>query len=86
LVDIILYVAGGLILLAMIISFFRLLIGPDFMNRTVAFDALTIMALSVVVLLGFFLKRQNFLDVALVYGLLSFLGVMVVARFGEKEL
>lgn len=84
--DLILNLAGGIILAALILSFLRFLIGPDYMNRVVAFDALTIISLSVIIMLSFLLERSAYLDVALVYGLLSFLGVVAVARFIEKEL
>ncbi len=80
----ILMISGGIILLAMVISFIRLIIGPDYMNRVVAFDALTIMSISLIVFLSYLLKRSTYLDVALVYGLLSFLGVIAIARYSEK--
>lgn len=82
--NIILMISGGIILLSMVISFFRLIIGSDYMNRVVAFDALTIMSISLIVFLSYILKRSTYLDVALVYGLLSFLGVISIARFSEK--
>jgi multicomponent Na+:H+ antiporter subunit F len=85
-VTIILVVSGAIMLLSMLISFVRFLIGPDYLNRVVAFDAMTIMSLSGIALLSYFLGRMLYLDVALVYGLLSFLGVVAVARFGEGEL
>ena len=84
--DLILAAAGALILASMVLAFIRFIAGPDYMNRVVAFDALTITSLSVIVMLAFLLKRSAYLDVALVYGLLSFLGVVAVARFIEKEL
>ena len=82
----ILMVAGAIILLSIVISFIRFVLGPDYMSRLVAFDAMTIMSLSVIVILAYFLERMIYLDVALIYGLLSFLGVIAVARFGEGEL
>lgn len=86
LAQIFLYAAGAVTLLALVISFIRFLIGPGYLNRVVAFDAMTIMSLSVIVLLSYVLGRMLYLDVALVYGLLSFLGVIAVARYGEGEL
>ena len=82
----ILMASGAIILLSIVISFFRFILGPDYMNRLVAFDAMTIMSLSVIAMLSWFLGRMIYLDVALVYGLLSFLGVVSVARFGEGGL
>jgi multicomponent Na+:H+ antiporter subunit F len=86
LVDSILTAAGAIVLLSIVISFVRFVLGPDYMNRLVAFDAMTIMSLSVIAMLSWFLGRLIYLDVALVYGLLSFLGVVSVARFGEGGL
>ncbi|ORC30292.1 cation:proton antiporter [Marispirochaeta aestuarii] len=84
--DLILFVAGIIVLAALVLAFVRFLAGPDYMNRVVAFDALTIMSLSVIIMLSHYLERTAYLDVALVYALLSFLGVIAVARFSEKEL
>lgn len=84
--QILLYVAGAITLLALVIGFIRFLIGPGYLNRVVAFDAMTIISLSGIAILSYFLGRMIYLDVALVYGLLSFLGVVAVARFGEGEL
>ncbi len=84
--DTILMAAGWIVLASMVVSFIRFVLGPDYLNRLVAFDAMTIMALSLIVLLSWYLERMIYLDVALVYGLLSFLGVVAVARFGEGEL
>ncbi len=85
-VDSILMAAGAIVLLSIAVSFVRFVLGPDYMNRLVAFDAMTIMSLSVIAMLSWFLGRLIYLDVALVYGLLSFLGVVSVARFGEGGL
>jgi multicomponent Na+:H+ antiporter subunit F len=84
--QILLYTAGAITLLAMVISFVRFLMGPGYLNRVVAFDSMTIISLSAIAFLSYFLGRMLYLDVALVYGLLSFLGVVAVARFGEGEL
>jgi multicomponent Na+:H+ antiporter subunit F len=84
--QVLLYAAGAITLLSMLISFVRFLIGPGYLNRVVAFDSMTIMSLSGIAILSYFLGRMLYLDVALVYGLLSFLGGVAVARFGEGEL
>jgi multicomponent Na+:H+ antiporter subunit F len=72
--------------LAVFIGFVRFVIGPGMLNRMVAFDAMTIMSLSGIALISLFLGRLIYLDVALVYALLSFMGVVAVARFGEGGL
>ncbi|MCF7948593.1 MAG: cation:proton antiporter [Spirochaetia bacterium] len=79
-------VALSIALLAVVISFFRLLIGPSAADRTVALDGMTIISISVITAAAFFLGRVIYIDVALVYALISFLGVIAIARFIERGL
>jgi multicomponent Na+:H+ antiporter subunit F len=83
-VDIVLVLAFVLIFLAIVFGMIRLVIGPDTVDRVVAVDLLTIIAIAVIALLAHIAGRYIYLDVALVYGLLSFLGVLAVARYLEK--
>lgn len=78
--------ALSIALLAVVISFFRLLIGPSVADRTVALDGMTIISISVITAAAFFLGRVIYIDVALVYALISFLGVIAIARFIERGL
>ena len=82
--DIALNIAFMLIFFSIVFGIIRLVIGPDTVDRVVAIDLLTIIAIAVIGLLAHVANRYIYLDVALVYGLLSFLGVLAVARFLEK--
>ena len=83
-VDIVLNITFVLIFFSIVFGIIRLVIGPDTVDRVVAIDLLTIVAIAVIGLLAHVANRYIYLDVALVYGLLSFLGVLAVARFLEK--
>jgi multicomponent Na+:H+ antiporter subunit F len=83
-VEIILDLAFVLIFLGMVFGIIRFVIGPEIVDRVVAIDLLTIIAIAVIALLAHIADRFIYLDVALVYGLLSFLGVLAVARYLEK--
>ncbi|PKP05040.1 MAG: cation:proton antiporter [Bacteroidetes bacterium HGW-Bacteroidetes-6] len=85
-VETILYIAGGLILLGMILSLWRFIKGPRTADRIMAFDVMTVSSIALMALIALFNNRIIYLDVALVYGLLSFTGVIVIARFIEKGL
>ncbi len=85
-VNIILYIAGGLILSGMLTALWRFLKGPSSADRIMAFDVMTVTSIALIALIAVFNNRIIYLDVALVYGLLSFTGVIVVARFIEKGL
>jgi multicomponent Na+:H+ antiporter subunit F len=86
LADIIFNIAAVITLTAFVITFFRIVVGPELGDRVVALDAMTIMALSGITFLAHLLGRIIYLDVALVYGLISFLGVIAVARYMERGL
>ena len=73
-----------LIFFSIIFGMLRLVLGPHTVDRVVAIDLLTIVAIAVIALLAHIANRYIYLDVALVYGLLSFLGVLAVARYLEK--
>jgi multicomponent Na+:H+ antiporter subunit F len=79
-------VATCIMLAGMILAMVRFALGPDVVDRVIAFDAMTIISLSLIAIIGHFAGRFIYLDVALVYGLLSFLGVVAVARYLEKGL
>jgi multicomponent Na+:H+ antiporter subunit F len=76
--------AGVLILLSILFSVLRLILGRTLVDRVVAIDTLTVISLSLVALYAHLSGRFVYLDVALVYGLLSFLAVLAVARFLER--
>ncbi len=82
-----LYSMSALIALAgIVIAFIRLVLGPSAADRTVALDAMTIITISLIAWLGYMLGRKIYLDVAMVYGLISFIGVVAVARYLERGL
>lgn len=85
-VNVILYTAGTLILLGMLTALWRFVKGPSSADRIMAFDVMTVTSIALIALIAFFNNRIIYLDVALVYGLLSFTGVIVIARFLEKGL
>lgn len=84
--DLLFTLAGVFALLGMFLSFLRLLLGPTLGDRAVALDGMTIISLSGIALFAYFFQRVIYLDVALVYGILSFLAVIALARYLEKEI
>ncbi len=80
------YVFFSLIGLGIVLSTLRLIKGPTAPDRVVALDTLSTITTTLLVLLGFTFKRYIYLDVALVYALLTFIGAIVVARILEKGL
>ncbi len=82
--DLLFDIAGVIMLLSMVLTVFRLLAGPTAADRTVALDAMTIIGLSLIGWIALGTGRVIYLDVALVYGLISFVGVVALARYVER--
>ncbi|MCG6967008.1 MAG: cation:proton antiporter [Chromatiaceae bacterium] len=82
----ILNLAMVLIGFAILFGVIRLVKGETETDRVIAVDLLTVVSLSIIVLLAHISGRFIYVDVAIVYGLLSFLGVLAVARYLEKGL
>lgn len=85
-VETLIALAAGLAGLALLLALYRFLKGPSSGDRVVAFDVLTIVSITGIVLIALVEGRGIYLDVALVYALLSFLGVIVIARYLERGL
>jgi multicomponent Na+:H+ antiporter subunit F len=68
---------------AFLLSLWRFIKGPTAADRVVAFDILTIISITLIVMVSLLAERIIYLDVALIYALLSFLGVIAVARYLE---
>lgn len=79
-------IAAGITLLAVAVSFLRLIIGPTVPDRTVALDGMTVISISLIAAAAFLLERFIYIDVALIYALMSFLGVVAIARYLERGL
>ena len=76
-------VAMAAILVCMGLSLARSILGPTVFDRILAlnmFGTKTVLFISV---LGFLLGRPDFLDLALVYALMNFIGVIAVLRFSQ---
>lgn len=70
--------------LGLMISFLRMIRGPTAPDRAVAVDTMTTTITATLVLLGFIFERYVYLDVALIYSLISFVGLVALSRFLEK--
>ena len=82
----ILVVAAVLIFFGIMFGVFRLTLGHTVVDRVVAVDMLTVVSISLIALYAHVAGRSIYLDVALVYGVLSFLAVLAISRYLERGL
>ena len=76
----------GLIVLAGLLGSFRFFVGPSPFDRVIALDVLTIISISLIAVIAHFAGRVIYLDIAIVYGLLSFIAVLTISRYMERGL
>lgn len=82
--ELLLQISGVLIFFAIVFGVARLVLGSTAVDRVVAIDMLTVVSIALIALYAHLSGRFVYIDVALVYGLLSFLAVLAIARFLEK--
>ena len=78
------FVVLAIICLGLFLGFLRMLKGPTASDRAVAVDTMTTTVVALLVVLAFVFERYVYLDVALVYSLLSFVGLIAIARYLER--
>ena len=76
-----LWITVAMILAALIVlSTIRLVKGPTAPDRVVAMDAGNTLVVAGMIVLGIVYRQIIFVDVAIVYALLSFVGTLYIAR------
>lgn len=75
----------GLVTVACLLAVLRLALGPTVPDRVVAADTLSVITTAGLVWLSGALDSALYLDIALVYGALSFVGVVAIARVLEQK-
>lgn len=73
-------IAAALIAMAVLLGLLRMIIGPGAADRLVAADTLAM--ITTIVLTGFavWFDSELYLDVALIYATLAFVGIVAIAR------
>ena len=74
-------VAGVMLLVAMALNVWRLLRGPDAVDRVLALDTLYINTVALLVLSGLAYGRDLFYEAAILIALLGFVGTVSLAKY-----
>ena len=85
-VDLILNIALFIMLASILLTLVRFIKGPTVVDRVISFDVMSIVSIALIAMIAHSVFRVIYLDVALIYGLLSFLGVLIVSRYLERGL
>jgi multicomponent Na+:H+ antiporter subunit F len=71
------------ILVSMMLALVRALLGPTVYDRVLAVNIFGTKTVLLIAVLGFLTERPEFLDLALVYALINFIGTIAVLKFFE---
>ena len=71
------------ILISMMLAMVRALLGPTVYDRVLAVNAFGTKTVLLIAALGFLTERPEFLDLAIVYALINFIGTIAVLKFFE---
>lgn len=82
----IIFSIGALVLVfLMILCFFRVIFGLTIPDRVVSLDTINTLVVSAMVLLGAAYKEAVYIDIAIVYALLSFVTTLFIAKYIESK-
>lgn len=69
------------ILVTMGMALARALLGPSLYDRVLAVNTFGTKTVLLIALLGFLNSRQDFVDIALAYALMNFIGMVAIMKF-----
>jgi len=69
------------LLISIVVALVRLIKGPDAADRIVALDLISMLIVAFLATESIYAGETSFLDVAIAYALIAFLGTLALARF-----
>ncbi len=74
-----------LLVILTVLSALRILIGPSLWDRMLGLNLVTSKLIMLIIVVAFIQKQTFFLDLALVYALLSFVGIIFIALYIQRK-
>jgi multicomponent K+:H+ antiporter subunit F len=74
-------VAFGGIMAAMLLNVFRLVAGPDVLDRVLALDTLVINGIALIVVVGIWYSTAMYFEAALLFAMVGFLSTAAFCKF-----
>lgn len=78
--------ATAALFIAMLLVIIRGFVGPTLYDRVLAVNSFGTMTVLLIGLLGFLTRRPDFLDIAILYALINFVGTIAVLKFVRYRL
>jgi len=78
-------VATLALLITMLLTLIRALLGPTIFDRILAVNSFGTKTVLLIAVYGFLTGRPDFVDIALVYSLINYIGTIAVLKFFEYD-
>lgn len=79
--DTVIPIAFFLVSVALVLSFTRLVMGPDIPDRILALDTLYINSIALLILLGIHLNSALYFEAALLIAVMGFIGTLALSKY-----
>ncbi|RLF93457.1 cation:proton antiporter [Thermococci archaeon] len=80
------FIVAIFLLIFMIFGVIRIVLGPTVPDRVVGLDTINTLVIAAMIILGAAYDEVIYVDVAIVYALLSFVGTLYIAKYLEGDL
>ena len=77
--------AVAALVVTVLLSLARAFLGPTVYDRVLAVNVIGTMTVLLIAAVGFLMGRPEFLDIALVYALINFIGTIAVLRYTKRR-
>ena len=74
-------IASIAVTIALALAVIRAILGPTVFDRVLAANTIGTLAILLLAVIGFMMGRPEWLDIALVYGLLNLIGTLAVLKY-----
>jgi multicomponent Na+:H+ antiporter subunit F len=79
------FIAFGILLLAFVFALIRLFRGPASSDRIVALDLIASLVMGFILLYSLLVKREVYFDIAIVIAMISFIGTIGISIYLRKK-
>ncbi|HSH19445.1 MAG TPA: monovalent cation/H+ antiporter complex subunit F [Draconibacterium sp.] len=83
--NIVLLLTFGMLLLAFLLAFIRLLKGPKMSDRIVAMDLIASVTIAFILTYSVLVKKEIYFDIVIVISLVSFIGTVAVSTYLKQK-
>ena len=83
--DFLYYIILPVLSISVVMVFIRFIIGPRISDRVLALDLLITIGIGIVAVVSILSGQDTFLDIALIFGIIAFLGTVAFSFYLDKK-